>query len=142
VNLALVFLVAAAAPSQTPAPKDRAISPLSAEQIAQVRELVRSTQSQAAILQTRLDERQRQLARVYAEYEFDDRKAQDLQKEVVDLQRQLLANHHRMQVELRSIVPKQRFEMLRRRLEQIVSPGVSAGARERSPTKPAPSQTP
>jgi G3E family GTPase len=141
-NLTLVLIVAAAASSQAPALTDRTLPPLGTEQIARVRELVRTTQAQATLVQARLDERQRQLARVYSEYEFDDHKAQNLQKEIVDLQRQLLANHHRMQVELRSIVPKERFEMLRRRLEQILSPSASTEARERLPAKPASSRTP
>lgn len=106
--------------------------PLTDEQVTKLRELVRSTQSKAAELQSQLDERQRELAALYAEYELKGRQAQRLQLEIVDLQRQMLANYHHMQTELRQIVGKERFEVLRQRLSRVVSP---TGVKEPEPPK-------
>jgi hypothetical protein len=58
--------------------------------------------------------------------------------EIVELQRLLLANHHRMQVELRAIVNQERFEFLRRRLSNVVAP--AAGNRE-TPAPPSESKS-
>jgi hypothetical protein len=41
------------------------------------------------------------------------------------LQRRLLANHHQMQVEMRAIVSRERFEFLRRRLANVVAPATA-----------------
>lgn len=106
--------------------------PLTEEQSMRLRELVRSTQSKAAELQTQLDERQRELAALYADYDLNERQAQRLQLEIVDLQRQMLANYHTMQTELRKIVGKERFEVLRQRLNRVVPP---AGVKEPEPKK-------
>ncbi len=95
---------------------------LTSTQLARVRELVRMTQDQSSLLQARLSERQRALARLYAQFELDGRAAQELQDEIIELQRQLLANHHQMQVEVRKVVGKERFEILRRRLERVLTP--------------------
>ena len=45
-----------------------------------------------------------------------------LEKDILDLQRQTLANYRRMQVDLRTIVDKDRFQTLRQRLERILGP--------------------
>jgi hypothetical protein len=71
--------------------------------------------------QARLDQRQRELGEVYTVYELDEPRAQKLQAEIVELQRLLLANHHRMQAELRAIVSRERFEFLRKRLANVVT---------------------
>ena len=96
--------------------------PLTPEQVAKVRELVRKTQAQTTLLQARLDKRQRDLTELYAQYELDVVAAQHLQDAIIDLQRQLLTSHHTMQVELRSIVNPARFEVLRQRLSRVVGP--------------------
>ncbi|MCU0875154.1 MAG: hypothetical protein MUE50_22715 [Pirellulaceae bacterium] len=61
-----------------------------------------------------------------------------MQAEIVELQRLLLANHHRMQVELRAIVNQERFEFLRGRLSNVVAP--AAGNRE-TPAPPSESKS-
>ena len=99
--------------------------PLSPEQIVRVRKLVQSVQTEAALLQARLDQRQRELGEVYTVYELDEPRAQKLQAEIVELQRLLLANHHRMQVELRAIVSRERFEFLRKRLANVAHPATT-----------------
>jgi len=105
--------------------------PLSQEQLVRVRGLVQEVQAQATLLQARLDQRQRELADVYTVYELDEPRAQKLQAEIVELQRRLLANHHRMQAELRAIVSRERFEFLRKRLANVVtSPGLDRKAPE------------
>jgi hypothetical protein len=96
--------------------------PLTSTQLARVRELVTMNQNKSALQQARLSACQRALAGVYAQFELDEKEAQKFQIEIVGLQRQLLANHHQMQVEVRKVVGKERFEMLRRRLERVMTP--------------------
>ena len=112
--------------------------PLTPAQLVRVRELVRVTQDQSTALQARLGERQRELAGLYAVYTLNEREAQRLQREIVGLQRELLANHHRLQVELRTLVTQQRFDTLRRRLERAVDSGVAPAVPTLPPATPAP----
>jgi hypothetical protein len=93
-------------------------SPLTEEQIAKLRMLVRDTQELSATLTAELDAKERELGQVYAEYQLDERRAAALEAEIVELQRRKLANYHRMQVELRALVSKERFEVLKQRLRQ------------------------
>ncbi len=95
---------------------------LRADQTRRVRDLARSVLDRATLLQAKLEERQRELAALYNEFELDEQRCETLQLEIVELQRELLANHHRMQVELRAIVDRERFLVLRQRLRYIVSP--------------------
>lgn len=119
----LILAVLIACSPLCSAADESAPPPLSPEQIVRVRKLVQSVQTEAVLLQARLDQRQRELAEVYAVYELDGPRAQKLQAEIVELQRRLLANHHRMQAELRAIVSRKRFEFLRKRLAYVTSPG-------------------
>ncbi|MBL8799869.1 MAG: hypothetical protein JNM56_38665 [Planctomycetia bacterium] len=97
-------------------------APLGEEQVKQLRALMFSTQTTAAALQAQLEEKQRDLERVYAQYELNQRQALKLQAEIMELQKQLLANHHKLQVELRTIVGQERFEMLRVRIGNALAP--------------------
>lgn len=107
-------------------------SPLTEEQRTRLQELVRTTQKQAVLLKAQLDERQRALARLYADYELDERAVESLEAEIVDLQRRLLANYHKMQVELRSVVGRERFLTLKQRLDRVLA----------EPPKPPPDTDP
>jgi len=111
-------------------PPEKTMPPLSEEQATQLRALVRSTQENAAALQGQLDDKQRALAGLFAEYELKERQARKLEEEIIDLQRLLLANHHKMQVELRTIVGKERFDILRQRVGRILP---APGAKELAP---------
>jgi TolA-binding protein len=123
----LFFINSPTAGQERPA----SLPPITERQIAQVRELVQITQAQTTLLQARLSQRQRQLARLYSLYDLDEAQVRELQEEIIQLQRQLLEGHHRMQTQLRTIVGRERFEFLRRRLEQAVSFG--PGADDRAP---------
>ncbi|MBY0524201.1 MAG: hypothetical protein K2R98_12425 [Gemmataceae bacterium] len=125
--LALVLLAGPVTSDDKPAPP-----PLTAEQATRIRELVGTTQTRASRLQSLLEERQRELATLYAQYELNERQANQLQLEIVDIQRQMLANYHHMQAELRTIVSKERFELLRQRLGRVVQPG---GPKEKLPER-------
>jgi len=127
-----LMMVLGQAPADKPQPP-----PLTEEQTKRLRALVFNTQETGKELQARLDDRQRQLAKVYMEFLFDAPKAEKLQAEIVDLQKQLLANHHKMQTELREIVPKERFELLRQRLERVLTPPGTKTTEPERPTKPA-----
>jgi Spy/CpxP family protein refolding chaperone len=99
---------------ETPPP---AAAPLTEQQLQKIRPVIRGTQAETARAQTRLGECQRELAALYAHYELDEAAARKLQDEIVELQRQLLTAHHRMQKALRAVVTAEQFERLRRRLE-------------------------
>lgn len=99
---------------------DKALPPLTDAQHEQLQELVRTTQKQAADLKAELEKRQRELARCYAAFDLDGPAVEKTQADVVDLQRRLLANYHRLQVELRRIVGRARFATLRQRLDRIL----------------------
>jgi hypothetical protein len=92
--------------------------PLSEEQTARLRALVHDTQTRAAALTTQLETKERELARIYFEFALDERRVAAVEAEIVELQRQKLANYHQMQVELRTIVDRQRFDVLKQRLRQ------------------------
>jgi hypothetical protein len=47
----------------------------------------------------------------------------------VELQRQLLTSHHRMQKALRAVVTAEQFERLRRRLENAAAPAAKPEAK-------------
>lgn len=106
------------------------------EQTRRIRQLVRSVQDQATLLQARLEQRQRDLTEVYNHYQLDEERAHALQAEIVELQRALLANHHRMQIELRSIVDQKRFDVLRQRLRFLVAPPAPADAQPPTEAQP------
>jgi hypothetical protein len=116
--------------------------PLTDQQRTRLHELVRTTQQQAVLLKAQLDERQRALARLYADYELDERAVESLEAEIVDLQRRLLANYHRMQVELRSVVGRERFLTLKQRLDRVLAeppkPPPGTGPTRQPPTKDGP----
>jgi Spy/CpxP family protein refolding chaperone len=95
---------------------------LTEQQSKKISPIIRGTQAETARLQTRLGECQRELAALYAHYELDEAAARKLQEEIVDLQRQLLTSHHRLQKALRAVVTAEQFERLRRRLEHAVAP--------------------
>ena len=126
--LASVLFGAALVPLVTA--EDRPPLKFPQEQTVRVRRLVGAVQTEAILLQARLDERQRELAELYTQYELDDQRALKLQDEIVELQRALLANHHRMQVELREIVDQERFTILRQRLRYLVTPTAPAAPKQ------------
>ena len=94
--------------------------PLTEEQQAKVRKLATETQKEAARLKALLDERQKELAAVYSKYELDEKRATKLETEILDIQRKMLANYRKMQVELRTLVGEERFNLLRRRLDNML----------------------
>ena len=138
-RVVILVMLIACSPLCSAADEPTSPPPLSPEQIVRVRKLVQSVQTQATLLQARLDQRQRELAEIYTAYELDEPRAQNLQAEIVELQRLLLANHHRMQVELRVIVSRERFELLRKRLANIVAPTAAEREKPEPPSTSEPS---
>ena len=94
--------------------------PLTDEQKARISKLANETKQESDRLKALLDLRQRELAEVYAKYKLDEDQVTKLEAEVLDLQRQMLANHRKMQVELRTLVGEERFNLLRRRLDNML----------------------
>jgi Spy/CpxP family protein refolding chaperone len=113
VSVTLNLLAAIFAPAADP-------PPLTDEQIARVRTLVKTHQDEQRVLRADLDAAQRKLAAVYARYDLDEAKAKALQSEVLEVQRKLLASYHSMQTELRAIVGPERFKVLSARIENAI----------------------
>jgi hypothetical protein len=128
----LLLAVLGLEPGQPPGPP-----PLTAEQRAKVASLAAETQKESARLKAALEDRQRELTRVYGEYALDEKKATEIEAEILDLQRQMLANYRKMQVELRTLVGKERFMILRKRLDNAlqVPPG-RPPAKDKPPDRP------
>jgi hypothetical protein len=110
-------------------PQKQEPPPLTDAQKEALQTLIRSTEKNAKELQGRLEQRQRELAKCYADFRLDEAAVGKLQGEVVELQRQLLANYHRLQVELRKIVGEERFVTLRQRIDRIL--GMSPPPKEK-----------
>lgn len=104
----------------TVAQGERKDPPLTEKQREQLVQLVRTTQERSADLKRNLDEKQQDLAKRYADFALDEAAVKKLQKEILDLQGELLANYHRLHVELRTIVGPERFATLRQRLDNIL----------------------
>lgn len=94
--------------------------PLTDEQKDRISKLANETKQESERLKALLDLRQKELAAVYAEYKLDEDRAAKLEADVLDLQRQMLANYRKMQVELRTLVGEERFNLLRRRLDNML----------------------
>lgn len=123
--MSVMWLALLLAQVEQPAP------PLSEEQVVRLRALVRDTQTKATALSAQLEAKERELGQVFAAYVLDERRAAVLEGEIVELQRQKLANYHHMQVELRAIVDQQRFDVLKQRLRQAGFFGPPAKDKER-----------
>lgn len=100
-----------------PAPRPE---PLSSDQLARLQRVVRTSVAETKRLRGLLAEKQRALARHYGTFELDTAAVDGLQKEILDLQRDLLEQYHRMQVELRQIVGKERFVLLKQRIDRML----------------------
>ena len=94
--------------------------PLSEDQRASITKLANETKKEADRLKGLLDRRQEELGDVYAKYTLDEPKATELEAEIIDLQKQMLANHRKMQVKLRTLVGEERFVILRKRLDNML----------------------
>src|SRR5262245_17665458 len=110
----LIVLIASASTAWAEPP------PLTEDQKARISKLANETKQESEGLKALLDLRQKELAAVYAEYKLDEDRATKLEAEVLDLQRQMLTNYRKMQVELRTLVGEERFNLLRRRLDNML----------------------
>jgi hypothetical protein len=128
---ALVMLCALAV-GQAPASGPKA---LSEEQLTRLRELVRATRVKAADLRRKLAEHEHELAQLYGQFELNVRQAEELQAEIGDLQKQLLANYHKLQIGLREIVGPERFEILKARIDNSLrNESKPAASRPKAPS--------
>lgn len=125
---ASLVLVALLLPGQTAAPLTR-------EQSEKLRELVQRTQQESAALRGELEKRQQELVRRYEDYALDAAAVEKLQEEILGLQRKLLASYHRMHVEMRAVVDRERFLTLNQRISRLVGPPLSKPA---APTEKRP----
>lgn len=94
--------------------------PLTEAQRTSIAKLANSTKKEADRLKNLLDTRQEELAVLYAKYKLDEDKAKKLEDDVIALQRELLTNYRKMQVELRALVGEERFVFLRQRIDNML----------------------
>lgn len=113
-SLVMTSLAGFAAGQESPPP------PLASEQINQVRTLVQRTQAAQAEAKEALTSTQEKLSREYTNYELNTDQVAKLQAEIITQQQRLLDNHHRMHVELRKIVGAERFQVLSKRIENML----------------------
>ena len=109
----LIIVLAASSVHAEPAP-------LTEEQRTAIAKLANETKAEADRLKTLLERKQEELTACYSKYELDVEKADKLEGEVIDLQRKMLANYRKMQVELRKLVGEERFVVLNKRLENML----------------------
>lgn len=121
----------------TLAADDAAPPPLSSEQLGAVRALVQRTQAEQAEARAALTNAQEALARCYSAYDLDLKQVEKLQTKIIEQQRILLASHHRLHTELRTIVSGPRFEILSRRIENALR-NPPLNAKEEAPATPKP----
>ena len=116
----IAVLASLVGPVNLPAGDPPEIQPLSDQQRTRIAELAKRTQDENVRLKAQLEEHQRKLAAIYASYKLDADNATQLETEILDLQRQMLANYRRLQVELRTVVSEERFAILRQRLDHLL----------------------
>lgn len=115
-------------------------APLTDSQRASIAALARNSQAESARLKQSLAERQRELADRYTRYQLDHDEITRLEREIVALQTELLASYRKMQLELRKLVPEDRFMQLKRRLDHALESQQPA-ARNRGAEIPAETET-
>ena len=116
----IAVLVSLVGPVNLPAGEPTETPPLSDQQRTRIAELAKRTQDESVQLKAQLEEQQRKLAAIYAAYNLDADSATKLETEILDLQRQMLANYRRLQVELRTVVSEERFAILRQQLDHLL----------------------
>ncbi len=106
---AVVILGAEGRPSEPP--------PLTEQQAARIQRLVAAVKKQDGVVRRQLVSAQQELIGAYADYELDERRIAELQERIASLQRDLLKNYHRLQLELRRIVGPERFRTVKLRVD-------------------------
>jgi hypothetical protein len=97
------------------------MEPLHAEQLEQIRDLVRRTKEENDRLKAQFDACQEELMRLYGQFQLDEAAVIRKQAEILDLQKKMLANHHQLQVGLRQIVGEERFKILNQRILRLLN---------------------
>ena len=115
--MSAILLALCLGAGQEPKPE---LPPLTEEQRQRISKLANDAQQEAIRLRGLLEKRQQDLTRLYGEYELDEKEAKKIEAEILDLQKQLLVNYHKMQVELRTLVSKERFVVLKKRLDNLL----------------------
>ncbi len=98
----IILCLAAVCIAQQP-PDDRKAEDRAAE-------LIRMGKTEADRINTQIQISERELAGAYAAYEIDTEKAAGLERKLLELRGQSLASQRKMQLELRKLMGKERFE--------------------------------
>jgi hypothetical protein len=91
--------------------------PLSERQIVSVQKATFAAQRHDAAIKIQLADIQQELIGAYANYELDEERIVELQEEVVRLQRELLKNYHRLQLELRRATGPESYAVIKHRVD-------------------------
>jgi len=91
--------------------------PLPPDQVVQVQRLIQTTETRDQEIRAQLVDRQQELARAYVQANLDTTRINALQEAIVQLQRELLANYHTLQMQIRRIVGPTRFFRLKKRID-------------------------
>ena len=116
----IAVLVSLVGPVNLPAGEPPEIQPLSDQQRTRIAELAKRTQDESIRLKAQLEEHQQNLAAIYAAYKLDADSATQLETEILDLQRQMLANYRRLQAELRAVVSEEGFAIVRQQFDHLL----------------------
>lgn len=116
-------------------------APLTQPQIAKLRVLLREKQDESAALKAALVDKQRELMRVYDDFEPDMQRIAKVHEEIIALQRKLLENHHAVQMSVRKVVGEQKFARVKARLDYSLNKELmetrSKQASEKKKARPA-----
>jgi hypothetical protein len=88
------------------------------ERAARVRDLQKRVKMTNAQLEERLRAQREQLEELYQSFRFDSTQCQRLHQGIRQTQDQLLALHHRFQMELRTLLTEAEFDMLQRQFQK------------------------
>ncbi|MEJ5250833.1 MAG: periplasmic heavy metal sensor [Chthonomonadetes bacterium] len=106
---------------------------LTSQQRTRLTALMNEMEEKMRQLMTRLHEQRMQLAKLYEQYDFDERAAQRLLSGIRHVQDEILKTHHEHQKQLRRILDKEQFERWKQwwRERMFFPPKPDWGRRER-----------
>lgn len=106
----------------------------SAQQIDEIRALVRKTENRDIELKAELKKLQQQLTDAYAQFELDEAGIRAIHRKIVDTQEQLLVNYHTLQFGYRRIIGPKHFARVKIRIDHYVRTAEERRKKQRNQT--------
>ena len=116
--------------------KSDRLPPLSKAQTTKLRLLVRDSMQKDAELREQLRGKQSQLKAEYVKYELDEKRIEALHGEILELQRKLLLNYRELQIQLRATVSAERFQHLKKRIDNALQKTRGSGTTSKKDPSP------